>query len=186
MEVGAQLFERGGVAEFERVLPIEEVLPIDALCRHEERIILAHAALYEGAEVLAVEIEARERLAQGDVALVIERTVRDGATLVPRGEQLLLGEQPLPGKQVEIDEIGIARRAGDRAVRRIAVARLRQGQHLPILYPVLFEDLCKTIRLFAERTDAVFSGKGGNMAQNARSSACFHGTPLSECLFTTV
>ena len=73
----------------------------------------------------------------------------------------------------KVDEIGVARTGRERLIGRVAIARRRKGQNLPIMLFARGEKIDKVVGVPAKAADAVRSGQGRDGHEN---TACtLHG-----------
>jgi len=73
----------------------------------------------------------------------------------------------------KVDEVGVARTGRERLIGRVAIARRRKGQNLPIMLFARGEEIDKVVGVPAKAADTVRSGQGRDGHEN---TACtLHG-----------
>ena len=176
--------ERAPFAEAVGALPsIERCAAVRRLQRHEQGVFVKTPLLHKGAECGVVPVKTGKGRAQQGVLFAVQHAVIDA--LFARERLHLRAVYEAEAEELfDIDQVRVARSAEYGLIGRIAVARLHQGQHLPIAHARRVQKIGKGARLFAHRADAVLARQRRDMQQYARRALgddqlLFHSISLS-------
>ncbi len=155
------------------VVPLRPRLHAEVpLERHEERIVGQPAGVFllKGGDSLAIALIAAHLclLQQREAAFVDPAVVYIAGVAAPvAGVDLCTREELILHKQVQVDEVRVARERRKALIRRIAVARGTERQELPVFLPCGGKETGKLIGCLAQRADAVGRGERRDRHQNA-------------------
>ena len=188
--MGAAEFRQGGlVVEAQGpgpLLPVGHLLLL--LDGHVQAVVGQPAVTAEGEAVPVVGVGGvaagdRTLLQKGGVGLaqdgqplfVQDAVVHLFGVAAPVGEGVVgAGEQSLRRQQVQVDEIGVARKGGAALVGAVAVAGGAHGQDLPDTLSRPGQEVHKPPCRGAQRTDAMPAGQAGQRHEDAACAFCQH------------
>ena len=156
-EVRAPEVERHRIAQGRTRLPLRPRQSVVCLLeRHEQRVVVQPVGLG-----LHERAEARVRDECGHGAVEQPALVRHH----PGKVHAMLGQRRRRARHG--DEQRVAGKGGEALVRRVAVPRGAEREHLPVAHPHLREALDEPLRLGAQVADAVASRERGGVQQDA-------------------
>ena len=93
---------------------------------------------------------------QDGIAIVVHSAIIDlfGIAAKIKAVHFIPGQKPLFDQLLQVDEIGIARKGGDRLIGGVPETGLAQGQDLPVRLAGFLQEVHELIGFFGKRADA--------------------------------
>ena len=113
---------------------------------------------HEGIHFGAVSLEAIFKcLPENFPAIFLYFSVVNGLRVVSpvKGLHIVPLQEAVLNEEIQINEIGVARKGRERGIGAVAVTRRPEREHLPVFLAGLLQKVGKMIGLFSQSTDAV-------------------------------
>ena len=170
------LFQSAGPAQAQLLGPLQPGEPAVVLLQsHEQGVILQPVRLLrteicQAGRVLSCQAPAG--YAEHRVPHSIQQPVVHPLRVAPPVQGLILRrfQQAVPGQQVQVNQVGVAREGGEGLVRGVAVAGGAQGQDLPAGLPPCRQKVHKSLCFRPQGANAPGGGKGEDGHQDSRVS----------------